>query len=63
MEPRQPELEESCIAIVDEVLKPVEAPSVGERDPHIFPDPYAYFPMYRPGMSGGYLASDSFTSI
>ncbi|XBI62962.1 hypothetical protein VPH35_043469 [Triticum aestivum] len=124
MEPHQPELEESCIATMNGVLKPVEAPSdevcaicldqeeamtawketvcghifhgrcverwlemkgscpmcwrqlqeppvvvkqnVGfpnpfvmlaiesmQRDPHIFPDPYAYFPMYRPGMSGG----------
>ncbi|VAH74266.1 unnamed protein product [Triticum turgidum subsp. durum] len=30
MEPRQPELEKSSAATVDEVLKPVEAPSDGE---------------------------------
>ncbi|KAF7028571.1 hypothetical protein CFC21_040467 [Triticum aestivum] len=33
MEPRQPELEKSSAATVDEVLKPVEAPSDGEGCP------------------------------
>ncbi|KAF7023957.1 hypothetical protein CFC21_036379 [Triticum aestivum] len=33
MEPRHPELEESSTATVDEVLKPVEAPSDGEECP------------------------------